>query len=217
LPGRSRAMPTGRSGSTRPTRPSARGSARCSRSIPRNRARAELEGRGRRGRAEAPPPRLGLERRMLLKNFTAYRCGGHKASDHRKTGPLYPAGDWRILLRYYKAGQPSALPEETKRWLGEQWAQFKGRNDVRATRSGGTWSTSCGSRMRRCPATAPRRVVQDGRPRAAAPAPRAARRAAGWAGRCRPFAARCRSAMTTRAAAWRTATSPRTRASPTRC
>jgi hypothetical protein len=50
--------------------------------------------------------------------------------DWRKLGALYPAGDWRILLRDYKAGRAAVLPEEFRRWLAEQWAQFKGRTDV---------------------------------------------------------------------------------------
>lgn len=72
----------------------------------------------------------GWSERGLYKLWLAFRNGGHKPGDWRKLGPTYAPGDWRVLLRDYKAGTPAALPEQTKRWLGEQLAQFRGRRDV---------------------------------------------------------------------------------------
>lgn len=75
----------------------------------------------------------GWSAKTLLVLFWAYRDGGHKPGDLRKAGPVYAAGDWRILLRDYKGAQ-ERVPPEFIRWVGEQWAQFRGRTDcVRAT------------------------------------------------------------------------------------
>lgn len=71
----------------------------------------------------------GWEAKTLLNLFGAYRRGGHKPGDYRKLGPIYRAGDWRILLRGYK-GFEAVLPEEFKRWLAGELAQFKGRKDT---------------------------------------------------------------------------------------
>lgn len=71
----------------------------------------------------------GWSAKALLNLEAAYRLGGHKPGDLTKTGAIYPAGDWRILLRNHK-GFETVLPEEFKRWLGEQLAQFKGRTDT---------------------------------------------------------------------------------------
>jgi hypothetical protein len=71
----------------------------------------------------------GWSAKALLNLYRAYSNGGHKPSDYRKLGPVFKAGDWRVLCRAYK-GRETVLPEEFKRWLGEQLAQFKGRDDV---------------------------------------------------------------------------------------
>ena len=76
----------------------------------------------------------GWSAKSLLNLFHVYRCGGHKPGDLRKTGPIYPAGDWRVLLRNHAGATVGSLPAEFVRWLGEQWAQFRGRTDcMRAT------------------------------------------------------------------------------------
>lgn len=71
----------------------------------------------------------GWSAKALLNLYRAYTQGGHKPGDYRKIGPVYRAGDWRILLRTY-SGFESSLPEEFKRWVCEQWSQFHGRSDV---------------------------------------------------------------------------------------
>lgn len=77
----------------------------------------------------------GWSAKSLMNLFRVYRDGGHKPGDHRKTGPIYAAGDWRILLRDFKASTQQATPPEFIRWLNEQWAQFRGRTDCMAA----TW------------------------------------------------------------------------------
>jgi hypothetical protein len=71
----------------------------------------------------------GWSPKGLRNLYYAFLNGGHKPGDLRRLGPVYPAGDWRILLREYK-GQAPALPQEFTRWLGEQLAEFKGRTDT---------------------------------------------------------------------------------------
>jgi hypothetical protein len=76
----------------------------------------------------------GWKWKTLLNLFWVYRDGGHKPGDWKKEGPTFAAGDWRILLREYAGKTSGTLPEAFKRWLCEQWAQFKGRTDcVNAT------------------------------------------------------------------------------------
>lgn len=76
----------------------------------------------------------GWSAKTLLNLFFVYRCGGHRLGDLRKVGPQFDAGDWRVLLRSFATRDGGLLPEEFKRWLNEQWAQFKGRTDcVNAT------------------------------------------------------------------------------------
>jgi hypothetical protein len=70
----------------------------------------------------------GWSAKSLKNLFALYRDGGYKPGDTRKQGPRFAAGDWRALLHAY-SGIESAAPEEFKRWLCEQWAQFRGRTD----------------------------------------------------------------------------------------
>lgn len=72
----------------------------------------------------------GWSAAALRKLFCAYRDGGHKPGDWRCAGPRFAAGDWRILIREYNGASNEKLPPEFKRWVAEQWAQFKGRSDV---------------------------------------------------------------------------------------
>lgn len=84
------------------------------------------------GSMAAAACRIHLGRGWSAKNlrelFWAYRFGGHKPGDWRKLGAMYPAGDWRILLRNY-TGKNQVLPKEFAQWMAEQWAQFRGRGD----------------------------------------------------------------------------------------
>ena len=76
----------------------------------------------------------GWSAKNLMNLYRAYRDGGHKVGDYKKTGPQYAPGDWRILLRNYTSAKKQMLPPEFVRWLAEQWTEFKGRKDcVEAT------------------------------------------------------------------------------------
>ncbi len=70
----------------------------------------------------------GWSAKSLLRLYWAWRDGGHKPGDFRKTGPIYLPSDWRCLLRNYRGAQGS-LPPEFSRWVAEQWTHFKGRDD----------------------------------------------------------------------------------------
>lgn len=89
----------------------------------------------RNGAAEAASRRKGLgngwSAKTLANLFRAYRDGGYKPGDFRKRGAKFRPGDWRVLLRDWRGA--SGQPEEFVRWVGEQFAQFRGRGDcVRA-------------------------------------------------------------------------------------
>lgn len=72
----------------------------------------------------------GWSAKALRSLFCAYRDGGYKPGDHRRLGARFAPGDWRILLRTYKGKDKGALPPEFVTWLGGQWAEFKGRDDI---------------------------------------------------------------------------------------
>ncbi|MFA5263218.1 MAG: hypothetical protein WC378_05285 [Opitutaceae bacterium] len=84
------------------------------------------------GAAYAAAKRRGMGRgwkaKTLADLYRAYTNGGHKPGDYRRVGAIYAAGDWRVLLRDWKPRE-SLVPEVFRRWLNEEFAQFRGRSD----------------------------------------------------------------------------------------
>ena len=70
----------------------------------------------------------GWDAKTLRDLYRVFIHGGYKPGDWRKQGPRFQAGDWRVLLKAYKAATGEVPENFIPFWINTH-AQFRGRKD----------------------------------------------------------------------------------------